>query len=69
VYGTMGHNGDRLSECLIGSSDTNFRPFPSNGPNYRSYFGGPNIQAMATKIAMKLVHHYLNIIRQDNIVL
>ena len=65
VYGTMEHN--HPFECPSDGPDTKFRPVPSNDPNYRSWLGDPNIRPMATKIAMKLAHHYLNIIRQEKI--
>jgi hypothetical protein len=61
----MEHDRNRLSECLTGDSDTKFRPVLSNGPSYRSSLGGPNILAMATKIATKFDHRFLNIIRQE----
>ena len=74
MYGTK---EDPPFECPTGGSDTKSRPFPSNGPNYKSYFDGPNIhfdgpniQARATKIATRLDYGYLvNIItsRQDKI--
>lgn len=63
----MEQKRDRLFECLTGVPDTKLRPYPSNGPNYRRYLSHPNIHPMATKMATKFDHRYLNIIRWDNI--
>jgi hypothetical protein len=67
AYGTAEHDWNYLFEYPTGDSDTKLHPVPSNGPNYMSYLGSPNIRAMATKIATKFDHRCLNTVSQDKI--